>query len=91
MRRAHERYPHYGFADHKGYPTPAHLRLLRAHGPCPLHRRSFAPVALALARDAGLEPVRPASDAALAAMERSDRFAADYSDRLAVEYSDRLL
>jgi ribonuclease HII len=47
MRRAHERYPHYGFADHKGYPTPAHLRLLRAHGPCPLHRRSFAPVALA--------------------------------------------
>jgi ribonuclease HII len=48
MRRAHERYPHYGFADHKGYPTPAHLQLLREHGPCPLHRRSFAPVALAL-------------------------------------------
>ncbi len=38
-------YPQYGFADHKGYGTPAHLECLRHHGPCPLHRRSFAPVA----------------------------------------------
>jgi ribonuclease HII len=38
-------YPAYGFARHKGYPTPEHLALLREHGPCPLHRRSFAPVA----------------------------------------------
>jgi ribonuclease HII len=40
----HERHPEYGFAGHKGYPTPAHLAALRAHGPCPEHRRSFAPV-----------------------------------------------
>jgi len=48
MTRVHELYPQYGFASHKGYPTPIHRRLLREHGPCPLHRRSFAPVALAL-------------------------------------------
>lgn len=39
------RYPHYGFADHKGYGTARHLDALRRHGPCPAHRRSFAPVA----------------------------------------------
>lgn len=38
-------YPEYGFARHKGYPAPEHLRALELHGPCPLHRRSFAPVA----------------------------------------------
>jgi ribonuclease HII len=37
-------YPAYAFASHKGYATPQHRRLLAAHGPCPLHRRSFAPV-----------------------------------------------
>jgi ribonuclease HII len=37
-------YPQYGFARHKGYPTPAHLAALRAFGPCAAHRRSFAPV-----------------------------------------------
>jgi ribonuclease HII len=41
-------YPAYSFATHKGYCTPAHQRLLELHGPCPLHRRSFAPVRLAL-------------------------------------------
>ncbi len=40
----HARHPEYGFAGHKGYPTPAHLAALREHGPCPEHRRSFAPV-----------------------------------------------
>jgi ribonuclease HII len=40
-------YPEYGFAKHKGYPTAAHFAKLRAHGPCPIHRRSFAPVAQA--------------------------------------------
>ena len=39
------KYPHYGFEQHKGYPTPVHLAALREHGPCPIHRRSFAPVA----------------------------------------------
>lgn len=38
-------YPNYGFDRHKGYGTPAHLAALRRHGPCPAHRRSFAPVA----------------------------------------------
>lgn len=38
-------YPQYGFAGHKGYGTVAHLAALRAHGACPQHRRSFAPVA----------------------------------------------
>jgi len=36
-------YPAYGFAEHKGYGTPQHLAALNMHGPCPLHRRSFAP------------------------------------------------
>jgi ribonuclease HII len=40
----HARFPHYGFDGHKGYPTPEHLAALRAHGPCPEHRRSYAPV-----------------------------------------------
>ena len=38
------RYPAYGFAHHKGYPTPEHLAALRAHGPSEIHRRSFEPV-----------------------------------------------
>jgi ribonuclease HII len=41
----HLEYPQYGFADHKGYCTAEHLAALRAHGACPQHRRSFAPVA----------------------------------------------
>ena len=40
----HELHPQYGFDGHKGYPTSAHLSALREHGPCPEHRRSFAPV-----------------------------------------------
>lgn len=38
------RYPGYGIAGHKGYPTPAHLEALARLGPTPIHRRSFAPV-----------------------------------------------
>jgi ribonuclease HII len=37
-------FPQYGFATHKGYPTPAHLQALAQHGVCEVHRRSFAPV-----------------------------------------------
>ena len=44
MRRYHEEYPQYGFDRHKGYPTPEHLQKLREFGPCPIHRRTFAPV-----------------------------------------------
>lgn len=43
-----ERYPGYGFARHKGYPTREHLAALYRLGPCPEHRRSFAPVRAAL-------------------------------------------
>ena len=38
-------WPAYGFAKHKGYGTAAHMQALQAHGPCELHRRSFAPIA----------------------------------------------
>lgn len=48
----HLDYPHYGFAGHKGYGTPEHLQALQQHGACVHHRRSFAPVAAALARTA---------------------------------------
>lgn len=48
MTALHERHPQYGFAQHKGYPTAAHFEALRAHGPIPEHRRSFAPVREAL-------------------------------------------
>lgn len=37
-------YPPYGFEKHAGYPVPMHLAALSMHGPCPEHRRSFAPV-----------------------------------------------
>ncbi len=39
-----EQYPGYGFESHKGYGTKAHLEALRELGPCPIHRKSFAPV-----------------------------------------------
>ncbi len=45
MRDLDAAYPQYGLASHKGYGTPRHLAALREHGPCALHRRSFAPVA----------------------------------------------
>ena len=44
-----QEYPEYGFESHKGYPTVKHRRTLRAIGPCPAHRRSYAPVQKALA------------------------------------------
>ena len=45
MREYHLAHPHYGWDRNKGYGTPDHLAALRRHGPTPLHRRSFAPVA----------------------------------------------
>lgn len=44
----HAQYPVYGFDRHKGYPTAAHLEALTLHGPCPAHRRSYAPVQRAM-------------------------------------------
>ncbi|WP_129135571.1 ribonuclease HII [Luteimonas sp. YGD11-2] len=53
MVALHADHPAYGFDRHKGYSTPEHLAALRAHGPCVIHRRSFAPVRQAL------EPAAP--------------------------------
>ena len=39
-----EKYPHYGFERHMGYPTAFHMSALREHGVCEIHRRSYAPV-----------------------------------------------
>lgn len=46
MRAYDAQYPHYGFAQHKGYPTAAHVEALRRYGPCDIHRRSFSVKAL---------------------------------------------
>jgi len=54
MAELDRQYPGYGFASHKGYPTPEHYRALRELGALPIHRRSFRPVRQAL----GLEPVQ---------------------------------
>jgi ribonuclease HII len=51
MCALHERYPQYGFDQHKGYSTREHLDLLRRHGPCEIHRRSFDPVRACFDRD----------------------------------------
>lgn len=45
MRDLHERFPQYNFKKHKGYGTKEHIDLIRLHGPCEAHRRSFEPVA----------------------------------------------
>jgi ribonuclease HII len=45
MREHAKAHPHYGWETNVGYGTPEHLAALRRHGPCPLHRRHFAPVA----------------------------------------------
>lgn len=48
MRELHAQFPQYGFDRHKGYACAAHLEALRTHGPCPHHRRSYAPVRASL-------------------------------------------
>jgi ribonuclease HII len=53
LQALHDQYPHYGFDQHKGYGTAQHLEALRRLGPCPEHRRSFAPVAEAALRVSG--------------------------------------
>jgi len=57
MMQLHERYPHYGFDEHKGYNTPEHGAALSAHGPCEEHRWSFANVAMA-GMQRGITPPR---------------------------------
>jgi ribonuclease HII len=65
MCALHERYPQYGFDKHKGYSTAEHFEALGRHGPCEIHRRSFAAVGLFYQQDLFLdrwkalaEPVR---------------------------------
>jgi ribonuclease HII len=53
MRELDERYPDYGFAQHKGYGTEAHRRALKRMGPCGEHRSSFKPIAELRSREAG--------------------------------------
>ena len=50
MRKYHEAHPLYGFDKHKGYGTKQHMESLKKHGPCAIHRQSFAPVARHIAR-----------------------------------------
>lgn len=54
MMSMHDLYPEYGFDRHKGYPTAYHRERLKTLGPCPIHRRSFAPVRNAIERGAGV-------------------------------------
>jgi len=49
MLELHKQYPEYGFDQHKGYPTKMHRKILNEIGPCPEHRRSYAPVRHAMA------------------------------------------
>lgn len=51
MEQMHLAHPDYGFADHMGYSTPAHMAALEIHGPCVLHRHSFAPVRAQIGAD----------------------------------------
>ncbi|MEW6690042.1 MAG: ribonuclease HII [Pseudomonadota bacterium] len=56
MRRLHERYPQYGFDQHKGYATPEHLASLERFGPSTIHRRSFEPVRRFLSLELPFQP-----------------------------------
>src|SRR5262249_35610196 len=61
-------FPNYGFEHHMGYSTPAHFAALDRHGPCEHHRRSFAPIRVAL----GLDPVTGDLFAAAAAAKTTE-------------------
>jgi ribonuclease HII len=58
----HALYPAYEFATHKGYATALHRRRLGEHGPCALHRRSFAPVAGAVGEACAAEDAACAAE-----------------------------
>ena len=52
MQQLHQAHPQFGFADHKGYPTAAHLAAIQQYGILPEHRRSFKPVRLIVEQQA---------------------------------------
>ena len=102
MRALHERYPAYGFAQHKGYATAEHLDALGRSGPCEIHRRSFYAIGVFYERDlfsdawASLpEPIRIRSyrlyceALKLSAEKKLDLFDAEQR-RLKREYADVL-
>lgn|GEM_PF-41316 len=71
LLRLHAQYPVYGFDQHKGYGTALHLARLREHGPCPEHRRSFAPVRMLVfdVTHRAASPIAPArTDAGIPSM-----------------------
>jgi ribonuclease HII len=78
MRQFDKIHPQYGLASHKGYATPEHRRALKQHGPCPLHRSTFAPVALA--RGGSLAAVMPSLFAEEAEEEFYDDVVLDPSE-----------
>jgi ribonuclease HII len=45
MQKYDKKYPQYGFGEHMGYGTEIHLKAIKEHGPCPIHRMSFSPFA----------------------------------------------
>lgn len=59
MRTYHDQWPNYCFDQHKGYGTEKHLKALEEHGPCPIHRRSFAPIKENFPALAQIESVHP--------------------------------
>ena len=71
MRELHLEYPHYGFDSHVGYGARAHLAALRAHGPCPIHRRTFRGVVIDSEQPAAVEPLDKTPGAAEALDETS--------------------
>jgi ribonuclease HII len=85
MRELDEVHPGYGLAAHKGYATPSHRKQLRELGPCPLHRRSFAPVRALIAGEpepAGLLFPEALGDEALL---ESEGFVDDMLDELTLD------
>ncbi len=92
----HERFPDYGFAQHKGYCTDEHMEALLAHGPCSEHRLSYANVREAMRRRAdgvGAEAKDllkvEAEDAVMA--EERDALTAEEQDVLMAEAEDALM
>lgn len=60
MIEYHEKFPYYGFNQHKGYGTKMHIEALKAHGPCPIHRTSFEPIkSLTTLRDLSINKTLP--------------------------------
>lgn len=64
MQQQSDLYPVYAFSQHKGYPTAQHRAALMEHGACPIHRKTYSPVKIALERHAKLllSPPPPAPD-----------------------------